>query len=101
MFSTIYHPQKVGQMERVNKVLEAMLRMYVMHQQKRWEEYLQLVEFAYNNGYQESLRMSMFEALYGWSCNNPINWSDPVNRVLIGPYSWQKWNKKCRLSRRI
>jgi len=44
-----------------------------------------LVEFAYNNGYQESLKMSLFEALYGWSCNTPISWSDPVNRVLIGP----------------
>lgn len=26
----------------------------------------------------------MFEALYGWFCNTPISWSDPVNRVLIG-----------------
>lgn len=29
--------------------------------------------------------MSSFEALYGRSCNTPINWSDPVSRVLIGP----------------
>ena len=28
--------------------------------------------------------MSLFEELYGWSCNIPINWSYPVNRVLIG-----------------
>jgi len=28
--------------------------------------------------------MSLFKALYGRSCNTPINWSDPVNRVLIG-----------------
>lgn len=28
--------------------------------------------------------MSLFEALYGWSCNTPINWSDPVNGLLIG-----------------
>ena len=28
--------------------------------------------------------MSLFEALYGQSCNTPINWSDPVNMVLIG-----------------
>ena len=55
-----------------------------MHQQRKWEEYLPLVEFAYNNGYQESLNMSPFEALYGWSCNTPINWSDPMNRVFIG-----------------
>jgi len=29
--------------------------------------------------------MSLFEALYGKCCNIPINWSDLVNRVLIGP----------------
>jgi len=65
--------------------VEDILRMYVMHQQRKWEEYLPLVEFMYNNGYQESLKMSPFEALYGQSCNTPISWSDPVNRVLIGP----------------
>ncbi len=43
-----------------------------------------MVEFVYNNGYQESLRMSPFEALYGRSRNTPISWSDPVNMVLIG-----------------
>eukprot|EP00253_Pinus_taeda_P027710 PITA_27710 len=59
--------------------------MYVMHQQKKWEEYLQLVEFSYNNGYQESLRMSPFEELHRWSCNTLIIWSDPLNMVLIGP----------------
>jgi len=29
--------------------------------------------------------MILFEALYGHSCNTPINLSDLVNRVLIGP----------------
>jgi len=57
--------------------------MHVMHQQRRREEYLPLVEFAYNNGYQLSLRMSLYEALYGWSCNYPISWSDKVNMIMI------------------
>jgi len=59
--------------------------MYVMHQQWKREEYFPLVEFSYNNGYQESLRMILFEAFYGRSCNTPISWSDLINRVLIGP----------------
>lgn len=29
--------------------------------------------------------MSPFEALYGWSCNTPISWSDPISGVLIEP----------------
>ena len=33
-FSTTYHPETDGQTERVNKLLEYMLRMYVIDQQK-------------------------------------------------------------------
>lgn len=58
--------------------------MYVMHQQRKWEKYITLVEFPCNNGYQEALRMSPLKALYGQSYNTPINSSDLVNRVLIG-----------------
>jgi hypothetical protein len=64
-FSTTYHPESDGQTERVNQVIEDMLRMYVMEKPYKWEYYLHLVEFAYNNGYQASLKMSPFEALYG------------------------------------
>ena len=84
-FITTYHPRTDGKIERVNRILQEMVRMHAMHQQRKCEEYLPLVEFAYNNGFRESLRMSPFEELYGWSCNTPNSWSDPMNRVLIGP----------------
>ena len=51
-FSVVYHPQMDGQIERVNQVLEYILRMYVRDYPKKWEDYLHLVEFAYNNHYQ-------------------------------------------------
>ena len=60
------------------------MRKYFMHQQWKWEEYLPLVEFAYNNCYHESLMMSLFEEINGKNHNTPINWSDLVNMVLIG-----------------
>jgi transposase InsO family protein len=85
LFSTAYHPQTNGQTERVNQILEDMLRMHVMHQPQKWEDYLPLVEFAYNNGYQASLKMSPFEVLYGRPCNTPVSWSNSVNRISFGP----------------
>jgi hypothetical protein len=85
LFNTSYHPQTDGQTERVNQIVEDMLRMHVMHQPKKWEDYLPLVEFAYNNDYQESLKMSPFEDLYGRQCKIPISWSNPVERITIGP----------------
>jgi hypothetical protein len=64
---TQHNPQINGKTERVNQVIEDMLRMYVTDKPPKWEDYLRLVEFSYNNGYQASLRMSPFEALYGKS----------------------------------
>ena len=51
-FSTVYHPQTDGKIERVNQVLEDMLRIYVMKKPGKWEDYLHLIEFAYNNNFQ-------------------------------------------------
>jgi hypothetical protein len=64
-FSSNYHVESDGQTERVNRVIQDTLRMYVMDKPSKWEDCLHLVEFAYNNGYQASLKMSPFEALYG------------------------------------
>ena len=84
-FITTYHLDSDGKIERVNQVIEDMLRMYVMEKPYKWEEYLHLVEFAYKNGYQASLKMSPFEALYGRKFNTPVSSNNPVDRAVVGP----------------
>jgi hypothetical protein len=84
-FSTTYHPESGGQIERVNMVIEDMLRMYVMDKPSKCKHYLHLVEFTYNNGYQASVNMSPFEALYNRRCNTPVSWDNPVDRTVVGP----------------
>ena len=59
--------------------------MYVKDQPGKWEDYLHLVELAYNNNYQTSARFSPFEILYGRKCNTPISWSNPVDILVLGP----------------
>jgi hypothetical protein len=54
-------------------MIEDMLKMCVMDQPSKWKDYIRLVEFAYNNVYQASLKMSSFEVLYGGNCNTPIS----------------------------
>jgi hypothetical protein len=61
-----------------------MLITYVMDQPSKWEDYINLVEFSHNNGYQASLEMSLFEALYGRKCNTPMSWDNPKDIVVIG-----------------
>jgi transposase InsO family protein len=65
LHSSAYHPQTSGQTERVNQILEDMLRACVLEFPQKWEECLSLAEFSYNNSYQESIKMAPFEALYG------------------------------------
>ena len=55
-----------------------------MDQPSKWEDYLHLVEFAYNNGYHSSLKMSPFEAMYGRKCITLSNWDNPTDRVIVG-----------------
>jgi hypothetical protein len=94
-FSTTYHPESDGKTERVNQVIEDMLRMYVMDKPSKWEDYLHLVEFSYNNGYQASLKMSPFEALYGRKCNTPVSWDNPTDRAVVGPEICSgKWKRR-------
>ncbi|WVZ58585.1 LOW QUALITY PROTEIN: hypothetical protein U9M48_008843 [Paspalum notatum var. saurae] len=83
--SSAYHPQTSGQVERVNQILEDMLRACAMTYSTKWDECLPLAEFAYNNSYQKSLEMAPFEALYGKRCRTPLNWSEPGERVTFGP----------------
>ena len=61
-----------------------MLRMYVMNNPTKWEDYLHLAKFAYSNGYQASAKMSPFEVLYGWKCRTPITWDSLVDWLMLG-----------------
>ena len=84
-FSTTYHLEFDGQTERVNRVIEDILRMYVMDKPSKWKDYQHLVEFAYNNGYQASLKMGPFEAFYERKCNTPMSWDNTADRTIVGP----------------
>jgi len=63
--STAFHPQTDGETERTNAILEEYLRAYINYQQDDWRGYLLLAEFAYNNGYQETIKDTPFVANYG------------------------------------
>jgi hypothetical protein len=84
-YSTTFHPQTDDQTERVNQVLEELLRACVLTYWLDWEKSLSYVEFSYNNGYQASLRMALFEALYGRRCQTPLMWSEVGERTFFGP----------------
>jgi transposase InsO family protein len=84
-FSSAYHWQTDGQMERTNQVLENMLRACPLKYGKSWDKSLPYAEFSYNNSYQASLKTSPFEALYGQKCRTPLYWNQTGESQVFGP----------------
>ena len=70
--STADHPQTDGQTERVNQVLEDMLRAYVSKRQSNWEDYLPILEFAYNSSKHATTGFSPFMLMYGYQPRSPV-----------------------------
>ncbi|XP_024528799.1 uncharacterized protein LOC112345739 [Selaginella moellendorffii] len=67
------HPQSDGQTERMNQLLEDMLRSFVgnLTRQGVWEKYLPLLQFAHNSAHQSAIGMSPFMAMYGYEPRSP------------------------------
>jgi hypothetical protein len=82
--SSAYHPQTSGQTECINQILEDMLRACLILCKGSWEKWLSLADFSYNNSYQESIKMSPLEALYGRKCRTPLNWVEPWEKRYYG-----------------
>ena len=98
-FSTSFHPQMDGQSERVIQVVEDMLRACLWDFKGNWSNHLPLVEFAYNNSYQASIRMAPYEALYERPCRSPTCWLEVGESSLFGPDIVRKTTEKIQLIR--
>jgi hypothetical protein len=93
-FSSAYHPQIDGQTERVNQILEEMLRACALQYGRSWDKSMSYAEFSYNNSYQESLKMAPFEMLYGRRCRTPLFWSETGEREVFKPDILEKEEKQ-------
>ena len=78
LFTTPYHPQANGQVERVNASIANMLSLYVNEYHSNWDELLPYITFAYNTNPHLSLKMTPFELLYGRKAVTPDEKGIPV-----------------------
>ena len=98
-FSIAFHPQTDGQTERVNQILEDMLRACALDYGSSLDENLPYAEFSYNNSYQSSLKMAPFEALYGRRCRTRLSWVEVGDHQLFGPDLIKESEQKVKLIR--
>nr|GEW61914.1 putative nucleotidyltransferase, ribonuclease H [Tanacetum cinerariifolium] len=98
-FSTAFHLQTKGQSERTIQTLEDMLRLCALEWTGNWDNYICLVEFAYNNSWHASIKCAPFEMLYGRKCRAPICWDQVGERVIEGPEMIEVTNAKVAVAK--
>ena len=76
-FSTAYHPQANGQIERFNGTLKQILRALCEMDPDHWVGLLQPAVFAYNTSVHEATGVSPFYALFGREARAPFFPSHP------------------------
>nr|GFB51219.1 putative nucleotidyltransferase, ribonuclease H [Tanacetum cinerariifolium] len=88
-----------GQSERTIQTLVDMLRFCALEWTGNWDDYICLVEFAYNNSWHASIKCAPFEMLYGRKCRAPICWDQVGERVIKGAEMIEVTNKKVAVAK--
>jgi transposase InsO family protein len=98
-FNSAYHPQTDGHTERVNQILEDMIRACALQYRRSWDKSMLYAEFSYNNSYQKSLKMAPFEILYGRRCQTLLFWSEAGEQKVFGHNIFQEDEKQVHMVR--
>ena len=62
-YTTSYHAQTNGHVERMNRTLASMLRHYIAENQRAWDLYLPWLGFAYNSTVHRATQTTPFELI--------------------------------------
>jgi hypothetical protein len=91
--STAFHPQTDGQTERMNRVVEDMIRHYVGPYHDDWDKSLPLIEFAINNSWQASIQCTPFRAHQGYDPKTPLT-GEISHRCPAAQAFWDKHTER-------
>ena len=72
------------------------MRTCVLDNLGAWNDVLPLIEFTYNNSFNASIGMALYEALYGRKCRTPLCWYQDGKEVLVGPKLLEQSTVKVR-----
>lgn len=84
-FTTPYHPQANGRVERWNGTLKSILKKYIDKTQNDWDIYLDRVINIYNNTNHEATNYTPYELLYGRASKSVFNQQQQLDIVFNDP----------------
>ncbi|GJP30488.1 hypothetical protein CLOM_g3111 [Closterium sp. NIES-68] len=77
-----YHPQTDGQTERLNQIVEQLLRAACKDDISKWDLHLPVLEFAYNNATHAATGQTPFFLCYG---RHPLTPQKPTTSATPSP----------------
>nr|AFX98094.1 pol protein [Simian foamy virus] len=78
-FSTPYHPQSSGKVERKNSDIKRLLTKLLVGRPTKWYDLLPVVQLALNNSYSPSLKHTPHQLLFGIDSNTPFANQDTLD----------------------
>ena len=95
VFTTTYHPQANGQVERFNRTLTSALRKYVGEHPKDWDLFSDAVTFAYNTQVHRTTNIAPFELVLARAPRNIALQAQPHLEQFGSSRAyylkWQSW----------
>lgn len=82
-FSTAYHPQTIGALERNHRCLNEYLRCFTNDHKDDWDDWIQFYTFSYNTTPHIEHSFTPFELVFGHKANLPIDFRKTSNHEPI------------------
>lgn len=90
-FSTPYHPQSIGSLERNHRCLNEYLRSFTNEHQTDWDDWIKFYEFSFNTTPHTEHGYTPFELIFGKTANLP---QDLLDNNLGPIYNFDDYKKE-------
>ncbi len=85
LYSTVYHPQTNGQIERFNATMDGKIAALCNERRSDWDEMLQFVTFNYNTSVHATTKHTPFEMMHGRQATLPFDQQHAVISLTQDP----------------
>jgi hypothetical protein len=90
LYTTVYHPQTNGQIERFNATMDGKIAALCNEQRTNWDDMLQFVTFNYNTSIHRTTNQTPFEMMHGRQAILPFDQQQALISVTQDPEQSKK-----------